>query len=267
MNHYTLSLPLIIVGVYIFLCEATYFAVKSTHLDKNPNIIYQTDTSYSRILVYQKENLRWLSFSEGAPAQSIMDVNEPHLLIAKYIKYLSTHFTQAPWDSTLFIGLGGGSLPGWVRQNFPSHRVEICEIDPDMIELAKRFFNFDPQLYSITTSDARIHLREQREAYDFIVLDAYSSCYIPPHLTTLEFFKQTRGSLTRSGTLLVNIANPTPELLARMINTIASVYADVSSYEVPESSNIIVIAKGVSTVLKEPYLTDNYAPVQYLMSK
>ena len=66
-----------------------------------------------------------------------------------------------------------------------------------MIDLAHRFFNFDPKLYSITTTDARMHLREHREAYDFILLDAYSSCYIPPHLTTLEFFKQTRGSLTQ----------------------------------------------------------------------
>ena len=46
--------------------------------------------------------------------------------------------------NVLVLGLGGGALCSYLHQAFPQHIVEGVEIDPTMVELAKKYFGFNP---------------------------------------------------------------------------------------------------------------------------
>lgn len=46
--------------------------------------------------------------------------------------------------SVLLVGLGGGGLPQFLRDFVPSVTVEVVELDPIVLEVAKEWFGFRP---------------------------------------------------------------------------------------------------------------------------
>lgn len=46
--------------------------------------------------------------------------------------------------SVLLVGLGGGGLPQFLRDFVPSVTVEVVELDPTVLEVAKKWFGFQP---------------------------------------------------------------------------------------------------------------------------
>ena len=100
----------------------------------------------------------------------------------------------------LFIGLGGGSIPRVMAKYYPDIPIDIVEIDPDVIDVAKRFFFFEPTpMMKVISMDGRRFLRSARHRYDIIFLDAYDDQSIPFHLTTKEFFEIVKQRLTPTG--------------------------------------------------------------------
>lgn len=46
--------------------------------------------------------------------------------------------------SVLLVGLGGGGLPQFLRDFVPCVSVEVVELDPAVLEVAKEWFGFRP---------------------------------------------------------------------------------------------------------------------------
>lgn len=44
--------------------------------------------------------------------------------------------------SVLVVGLGGGGLPQFIRDFVPGVRVDVVELDPAVLEVAKTWFGF-----------------------------------------------------------------------------------------------------------------------------
>lgn len=120
------------------------------------------------------------------------------------------------------IGLGAGSLLAYGE---PGDRFTVYEIDPLVIEIARdpRWFSFAPSAEERGVAiewrlgDGRLGLARTGEAmdavggedagYDLIVLDAFSSDAIPPHLLTIEAFGTYGRALAPGGMILVHISN------------------------------------------------------------
>ena len=45
-------------------------------------------------------------------------------------------------QSVLIIGLGGGTIPRVLRQVLPDTRIDVVEIDPAVVRVANRYFDF-----------------------------------------------------------------------------------------------------------------------------
>lgn len=108
------------------------------------------------------------------------------------------------------VGLGTGGIAAYGR---PWQRFVFYEIDPLIIRIAR-----NPDLFSflrdtaartrVVTGDARVNLEKAPdEAYDLIILDAYSSDAIPMHLLTREAIGLYMRKLSPSGLLLFHISN------------------------------------------------------------
>jgi spermidine synthase len=108
------------------------------------------------------------------------------------------------------IGLGIGTLAAYAT---PGQRWTFFEIDPSVERIARdpRFFTYladAPTQVEVVLGDARLSLaRVQREAYDVIVLDAFSSDAVPVHLLTREAIELYLTRLGPGGTLAFNITN------------------------------------------------------------
>ena len=84
----------------------------------------------------------------------------------------------------------------------------------------------------VLPGDGRRVLRETGGQWDFIVGDAYRGLRnIPPHLVTREFFEEVRGKLAPGGAFLMNLiahrSGPGGVLYASVYRTLASVFPDV----------------------------------------
>jgi spermidine synthase len=81
--------------------------------------------------------------------------------------------------------------------------VDAVEIDPEVIDVASRYFNFSHDRLHIV--DGRRFLREAGEPYDLVLIDAYGSSSIPFHLVTVEAFRDVRAALEPGGIVAINV--------------------------------------------------------------
>ena len=96
----------------------------------------------------------------------------------------------------LFIGLGGGSAQKRMWRDFPDVQIEVAELDPEVVDVAKRFFALPSRpAPEGQAEDGRRFLTRRDDRWDVIVIDAYYSDSIPFHLTTQEFLELARSRL------------------------------------------------------------------------
>jgi SAM-dependent methyltransferase len=106
------------------------------------------------------------------------------------------------------IGLGAGVLAAHGRAG---DTLRFYEINPLVIELARREFSFlsdSPAVIELVEGDARLALeREAPQAFDVLVLDAFSSDAIPMHLLTVEAFELYLRHLAPGGVLALHLTS------------------------------------------------------------
>jgi hypothetical protein len=136
----------------------------------------------------------------------------------------------------LIIGLGGGSIAKKYNHEFPSMELDVAEIDPEVIQVAKKYFFFqEGKNVRVHAQDGRLFLMRAPKIYDIIVLDAYYADAVPFHLTTREFFQIADSKLSSKGAVVINmigsVTGPRSKIVRSMIKT-----------SLWNSQNIIIVA-------------------------
>ncbi len=106
------------------------------------------------------------------------------------------------------IGLGAGTLVWYGKRG---DRFDIAEINPDVVDIARKQFSF----ISNSEAETQIILGDGRLAfeglpsasYDLIAVDAFTSDSVPVHLLTREAFEMYFSKLKANGILCVNVSN------------------------------------------------------------
>jgi spermidine synthase len=169
------------------------------------SVIYQKETPYSHLDVVDQGSRRIL-YLNGLP-HSGMDRLDPDRLVFTYTTYFHLGFLANPnIENVLFVGGGGFSGPKNFLSTYPNVSIDVVEIDPDVIEVAQRFFNLQPSVrLTIMNEDARIYLTRTEKVYDLIILDAYAKTYVPFHLLTAEFVHILYSRLGPEGVVVSNL--------------------------------------------------------------
>ena len=109
------------------------------------------------------------------------------------------------------IGLGVGTLAAWSR---PGDVFRFYEIDPEVARLSegsRPVFSYLRDArggVSVSLGDGRLVLEsEAPQAFDVLVVDAFSSDAIPTHLLTREAFGVYLRHLAEGGALAVHVTN------------------------------------------------------------
>ncbi|NYZ78516.1 fused MFS/spermidine synthase, partial [Candidatus Micrarchaeota archaeon] len=124
----------------------------------------------------------------------------------------------------LFIGLGGGAMPLDLHRRTDAN-ITVVEIDPQIVDVAKNFFNFsEDEKLKVKIDDGRIFLKNSNEKYDYIVVDAYIAIIPPFHLTTMEFVEDLKSHLNPNGIVLINLISPVEGPKAALLRSILKVY-------------------------------------------
>ncbi len=98
----------------------------------------------------------------------------------------------------LLVGLGSGQLAK--RLSSRGLRVEAVEIDPAIVDVARRFFGFDDETISVHVGDGRYFVEcAPKDRYDFVVFNAFSGDALPGHLYTAEAIRAVERALKPGG--------------------------------------------------------------------
>ena len=92
-------------------------------------------------------------------------------------------------------------------RDHPALNLEIVELDPVVVDVARRYFRLPPdgpRLHT-TVEDGRRYLTRTDRKWDVIVIDAFYSDAIPFHMATLEFMELLRTRLAQDGVVVTNV--------------------------------------------------------------
>jgi spermidine synthase len=226
-------------------------------------VVYQTQTPYQELEVVDVEDRRTL-YLDGRP-HSAMDLDDPSRHVFDYTTYFHLPFlfadSEDEIDRVLFVGGGGFTGPKRFVEEYDV-TVDVVEIDPVVVDVAKRYFDVsESDRLRIHTTGGRQFLQETDHTYDLIVLDAYRKDKVPFELTTVEFMRLASDRLDEDGMLFANVisapSGPASKFYRAQYRTMAQVYPNVYSFPTHASAdvqNIELVASKSETVVTEAQL-------------
>lgn len=288
---------IILYTLYIF------FSIQEKKIlaDNNLHII---DSEYSHITIWERtikhtRPIRELRVDNITHAGMYLDSNE---LLHEYTKYYHLfNILNSDAKNVLMLGWAAYSFPKSFLLTYPDKSIDVVEIDPKMTELAEKYFALptDPRLHTYH-QDARVYLNKANKKYDAILGDAFGSFYsVPYQLTTQEVVQKKYNLLTTNWLVILNIIGALEGEKSKFIQSEFKTYASifphvflipVKSTDKNAQQNIMLVAlKNPQTKIPNrvnlpydqylakrtipnieastPLLTDNYAPVDYLVAQ
>lgn len=282
------------------------FVIDQFNYINKKNGFIDVDTAYNRIWIYDYQHtktgrlIRVMGINNENHSSMFLDSDE---LVSEYAKYyhLAKHFFPN-FKTTLMFGGAGYSYPKNFLLKYPGATIDVIEIDPKVTDLAKKHFNLKKNSrLTIYHEDGRVYLNRTQKKYDIIFGDAFSSRFsLPYQLTTKEAVQKKYDILNDNGVIILNIISSIEGKKGQFSRAEYATYKNIFPHvylfpvEKPNEGykvqNIILVAlkskqnpifnntdvelnkclqnlweKQINT--DKPILTDDYAPVDYYISK
>lgn len=194
------------------------------------------DTVYHRITVNDEGNVRYLRLDNYW--QSGLDLTDRRRTVFAYSDYMHLPVLFRP-DArrVLLVGLGGGTVPTRYHQDYREMHIDVVELDPAVIAVARRYFGVPADdRVRLIAQDGRLFLTQTTTRYDIILLDAYLIDTIPFHLATREFLDTVRARLGPRGVVASNVIGaldgPRSSLFRAIYRTFRTVFPTVYVFPV-----------------------------------
>jgi spermidine synthase len=229
------------------------------------------DSAYQRVRVLESgtgaDRMRYLRVNESLDSFQSVWAPEPGLLppgfyydhFALPLAFEGAEAAPARWDIAV-VGLGAGTtvrvLEGVVAAGTELGCVGF-EIDPVVLALAREHFELRdvPGREYFGGLDGRAGLALVTRTFDQVVLDAYANnMEIPPHLATVEFFREVARVLRPGGWVTANLGGfgaDDPVVAAVARSAAEGLGAVVHLARVPFSRNVTLLAR-IGAEVPEP---------------
>ena len=176
--------------------------------------------------------------------QNRATINHESMSMYTYVlEYLARSFEPGA-QTALVLGMGGGIVPRNLKR--AGLDVSVVEINEDSLHAAVDYFGFDARGMELFLEDARTFMRRCRRTFDVIIVDLFWGDNTPDYLLTLEFFKDLKRCLGRSGTMVMNAAFDDVDRRAsrRLLATIGAAFPTVIEFGSPPGNTFVVAKLG-----------------------
>jgi spermidine synthase len=153
------------------------------------------------------------------------------------------------------VGLAAGTA---ARQATAVYGDDIAidgfELDEKIVEVGEKYFGLNLPNLTVHIGDGRLNLERSEYKYDIIAVDAYRPPYIPPHMTTQEFFEIVASHLTDDGVLTINVGSVPGDrrLINGLATTMATQFPSIHIMDIPGTLNTMIFAT------KQPTKRDDF---------
>jgi spermidine synthase len=259
-----LLMPVILVTAAII----NDYRIKST-----PGQVYETESPYNYIEVLKNGDSMLLRLNDGQGVHSEYNPNKmfyggpwEEFLVAPMFNQT---FSIAKIKRIAIVGLAAGTTARQATAIYGAIPIDGYEIDPKIVEVGQKYFAMNMPNLNIHVVDGRWGLEHSPYQYDIIAIDAYRPPYIPPHLTTVEFFRICAEHLTPNGVLAINVGRAPKDrrLIDDLAATIREVLPSTHVMDIPYTFNSMLFATRLPTSIQNLDLnlgllsSDSSAPV------
>lgn len=217
--------------------------------DEAGTLVCRAQGAFGPLLVLDKGPFRHLRFGgRDGVDQTVIHRRRPGDLPTEYLKVatvgaaLTKSFSRA-----LLVGLGGGSYARFLRSRFPKAVIEVIEIDPIVIQLAREHFGVREDRRLRVFSEDAGHFVADAAAdpdwrYDLVFIDAYHGQKIPAPLARQSFFRAAAEIVSPGGVVVANLGLPERWQEDRVARRFAAAFrGGCVELAVPEEDNRILI--------------------------
>jgi spermidine synthase len=215
-------------------------AVKATD---DGTVLFEGETTYQYVRVLEQDD-----------GDRLLELNEGHAVHSLYRP--GTYLTDDYWDGYLvlpfaassrdpgrvtMLGNAAGTVARAYGRFFPETRFDAVELDGELTDLGRRFFDLQNPRMHTYTEDARPFLEHSQARYDVIMVDVYRQPYVPFYLTTREFFELARDRLAPGGSVIVNVGHPegNDDLERVLGRTMEEAFPTVLRYPIEDTNTLL----------------------------
>ena len=214
----------------------------------NVGQVYETESAYNYIQVKQQGDFTLLRLNEGQGVHSIYNPNTLQY-DGPWDQFLASPYFYAnrkPSDiqRVAIVGLAAGTTARQMTAVYGNIPIDGFELDPKIVEVGQKYFGMTMPNLNVIIGDGRLNLERSEHIYDIIAVDAYRPPYIPPHMTTQEFFQIVASRLTEEGVLTINSASVPGDrrLINGLATTMGTVFPSIYMVDIPGSLNTMIFA-------------------------
>ena len=183
--------------------------------------------------------------AHGDSTQGAVRFDEPARPALAYLESAVAAIAVQPPTRVLCIGLGPGAIPRLVSAWVPDATIDAVELDPLVVELARRWFGVDdlPKL-KVHVADGRAFLEATAGPWDLVFCDAYDGADVPAHLDGEPFLRLVQARLATRGVLASNVWPSVRDVRGQgFVDRHRRVFTDVARLPCRGAPNEIVVAR------------------------
>ena len=228
-------------------------------LKNNTGQVYETESAYNYIQVQEQSGYTLLRLNDG---QGIHSIYHPDTLNYggpwEQFSVGPFFYTNRKTDDIkrmAIVGLAAGTAARQATAIYGDIPIDGFELDGKIVEVGKQYFGLNLPNLNVFIGDGRLNLERSEYKYDIIAVDAYRPPYIPPHMTTQEFFTIIASHLTDDGVLTINVGSVPGDrrLVDGLATTIATQFASIHIMDIPGTLNTMIFAT------KQPTTRENFS--------
>ncbi len=230
------------------LALAGFLFLGDFHVKDSPGQVFESESQYNYIEVQQVNGFTLLRLNDGQGIHSIYHPDQLYysgpweqFLVGPFF---NANYTPEQVERYAILGLAAGTSARQATEVFASVKVDGFEIDGEIVAVGREYFGMTMPNLTVYVEDGRWGLEHSPHTYDLIAVDAYRPPYIPPHMTTREFFQIAYDHLADDGVLTINVGRAPGDrsLINGLSTTIAAVFPSIHIMDIPNTLNSIVYA-------------------------
>ncbi len=236
-------------------------------LKDNTGQIYETESAYNYIQVQKIGGFTLLRLNDG---EGIHSMYSPDTLNygGPWQQFLVGPFFYRGMQTSdvrriAIVGLAAGTTARQATAVYGPIPIDGYELDPKIVEVGRKYFDENLPNLNVHIGDGRWNLEQSPYKYDIIAVDAYRPPYIPPHMTTQEFYQICYDHLTDRGVLTLNVGSVPGDrrLINGLATTMATIFPSIHIMDIPGTLNTMIFAT------KQPTQAVDFAANLSMMSQ
>ena len=208
------------------------------------SMISESESMYNYLKVDKVGKTTYFSTNALFGVQSC--INDDYSLTGMYYdNLLISPYLVKEQPKVLVLGNGTGTYATMMKDYLHCDcDITAIEIDQGIIDLSYKYFKMNEDV-NVICDDGRNFIARDKNTYDIILVDAYSSISAPFHMTTVEFFTLVKEHLNDDGIMMMNVnmySDKKESFSVAVCDTACSVFENLYEYRVNNASGLEVYA-------------------------